>query len=467
MAPDRSVLLRELAELETTDEVLAEVTARCREIVGGLDAVRRIPGFRLFVADFGAASEAVRSSMFVTDSCKAVLAPPTVVVDAAFLLELETAFRSFDLSDSLLDSQYLRHDLELFGLVKRIRADRAGYLARLRRLARTERARDRAYVVETLTMVLLFFVAHEIGHLLDAVDERGYGTFLPPDAALEDRVANAVVRLCRHADEFDLHGFGLPGAGEVVDEASGIREKERELGREIEILKVNHEKWFDDETSADRQGEEILTAYLARVAARDPALADQYRYVAVKGLFAAALYTWYRDLLTFGEKLGMDGAPTSGSLMGRMMQDRETYVRAAALFGDVHRFTLLRAVLACEAILRGWTDFFDRPAGERTIRWSKERARQDAGRRWWQRIFVWRPDPEKADREVLREWWEKESLQRYYLLAILMNTAVKIAHLGCATGWMLDADRRRGTPQLFMMSFESLGAAVARLRTLA
>jgi hypothetical protein len=467
MAPDRDGLLRELGELDTVDEVLAEVAARCREIVGGLDAVRRIPDFRLFVADFGAASEALRASAFITDSARAILAPPTVVVDAAFLLELETAFRSFDLSDALLDSQYLRGDLELFGLVKRIRADRAGYLARLRRLARREHARDRAYVVETLTLVLLFFVAHEIGHLLDAVDARGYGTFLPPDAVLEGRVANAVVKLCRHADEFDHHGFGLPGAGQVVDEASGIREKERELGREIEILKVNHEAWFRDETSADRQGEEILTAYLAEVAARDPVLADQYRYVAVKGLFAAALYTWYRDLLTFGEKMGMQGAPDGRSLAIRMAQDRETYVRAASLFGDVHRFTLLRAVLACEAILRGWTDFFDRPVEARSIRWSETRARQDAGRRWWQRIFVWRPDPEEADREVLREWWEKESLQRYYLLAILMDTAVKIAHMGCATGWMLDADRRRGTPQPLVVSFESLSAAVDRLRDFA
>lgn len=468
MPPDREGLIRELAELETRDEVISEVAARCREVLGGLDAVRGIPGFRLFVADFGAASEAVRSSVFRTDSCKAVLTPPTVVVDAAFLLELETAFRSFDLSESLLDSQYLRGDQDLFGLVKRIRSDPAAYLARLRRLARVEHERDRAYVVETLTMVALFFVSHEIGHLQDAVDERSYTTFLDPGAPLETRVANAVVKLCRHAGEFHRHGFGLPGFEPVVEDTSEIRQRERELAGEIEVLKLNHTKWFEDETSADRRGEEILTGYLAQVARRDPLLANQYRYVAVKGLFVAALYSWYRDLLAFGEKMGMDGAPDSRSLVLRMTHERETYVRAASMFGDVHRFTLLRAVLASEAILRGWTDFFDRPEEERTIWWSKERAEQGAGRgrKWWERIFVWRPDPEEQDREVLQEWWEKESLQRYYLLCILIDTPNKIANMGCATGWMLEIDRRRGTPQLFMMTFYPVNAAVDRLREL-
>jgi len=50
------------------------------------------------------------------------------------------------------------------------------------------------------------------------------------------------------------------------------------------------------------------------------------------------------------------------------------------------------------------------------------------------------------------------------LLSIAMDTAVKIANVGCATAWMLDTDRRRGTAQMFVMQFESIGQAVARLR---
>jgi len=45
-----------------------------------------------------------------------------------------------------------------------------------------------------------------------------------------------------------------------------------------------------------------------------------------------------------------------------------------------------------------------------------------------------------------------------------MDTAVKIAYTGCSTAWMLDVDRARGTPQRFLMTFESIGSAVARLQ---
>ena len=47
-----------------------------------------------------------------------------------------------------------------------------------------------------------------------------------------------------------------------------------------------------------------------------------------------------------------------------------------------------------------------------------------------------------------------------------MDTAIKIANVGCATGWILDADRKRGTPQMFVMQYETIGQAVARLRRL-
>jgi hypothetical protein len=468
MAQRANQLIDELETIQTKDEILTEVSTKCREVLDKLEPLRTLRELKVFVTDFNAASDAVRSSVYHTDSLKAVFEPPTIIVNAAFLVELESAFRSFDLSESLLGSQYIRSDEDLFGLVKRIPQAPADYLARLRRLGQQESKRDRAYIVETLTMVALFFISHEIGHLLDAVDERSYATFLQPDAQLEHCVANAVIKLCRHADEFAKYGFDLPEAKKALDKSSEIREPEQELAKQIETLEVNHTKWFGDEVSADRQGTEILLGYLDGVARRDPFLADQYRYVTIKGLFTAALYSWYRDLLTFGQKMGMDGAPDSRTLMVRMMQERETYIRAASLFGEVHRFTLLRAVLAIEAIIRSGSDFFDRQDDSKTIWWSRERADRGSSpndtRKWWQKIFVWRPEQTGEDREVLREWWQKESLQGYYLLCIMMDTAVKIAYLGCATGWILEVDRKRGTPQLFMMDFESIGTAVRRLR---
>jgi len=96
--------------------------------------------------------------------------------------------------------------------------------------------------------------------------------------------------------------------------------------------------------------------------------------------------------------------------------------------------------------MRARSDYFDRD--DRTIWWTKP---EQDGEPWWRR-------------PVDETWWEKEALQRYWLLAILMDTAVKIAYTGCSTAWMLDVDRARGTPQRFLMTFESIGSAVARLQ---
>ena len=56
--------------------------------------------------------------------------------------------------------------------------------------------------------------------------------------------------------------------------------------------------------------------------------------------------------------------------------------------------------------------------------------------------------------------------QREILLRIHADTAIKVANVGSATGWMLEKDKERGTPQLFMMQFESIAQSVDRLRAL-
>lgn len=469
-------LINDLEKSQTKDEILIEVMRRYREVLDTFTPLRDLHELRVFLVDFNEASREIRSSLYYTDSCMIVLEPvPIIILNAAFILDLETAFRSFDLSESLLSSQYLRSDEDLYSLVRRIRLNGrirpnpSAYLTRLRELERQEGIHDRGYIIETLAMIALFFICHEIGHKLGGSGSSNYSTFLKIDAKLEDKVANAVIKLCRHTDEFVKYKFGLSGFERVVDKSSEIREQERKLSKEIEVSLIDrHKKWFDDEAGADKWATELLTGYLTETDQRDSFLADQYRYVAVKGLFVTALYTWYRDLLTFGEKMGFQRAPDGKTLSIEMMNNRETYIKAASLFGEDHRFTLLRAVLAIEAIIRSGSDFFDRQDDSKTIWWSRKDADRDRSpndtRKWWQKIFVWWSGQKSDNQEVVREWWLKESLQRYSLLSIMMDTAVKIAHLGCSTGWILEVDRIRGSEQIFMMEFEPIDKAVHRLR---
>jgi hypothetical protein len=420
------------------DAEVAELAYRCRALLGEAE---NVPELTLLVVDYDRGAELRETPLVHTDSCKVILDPPTVLVSERFLLELEAAVRSFGLARPLLGCQYLRSDEELFALAHRVRADLPGLLTRLRR-------RGDKDAEDALTRTLLFFVAHEVGHLYEDADERSYATFIQADAPLETRVANAAMKLCRHVDEFARYNFDLPLWDDTADPESDVRLRERELTSTEELARVRarHVRFFGDEVAADEAGVRILVEHLAHLAEDDEAVAMRAAALTVDGLFAAGVFSWYRDLLTFGEKLGTQRPPDSRTLASKMLEGRETYVHAASLFGDEHRFTLLRAALAAEAIMRSRSDYFDRD--DRTIWWTKP---EPNGEPWWRR------PPDAA-------WWEKQTLQRYWLLCILMDTAVKISYMGCTTAWVLEADRERGFDQLFFMTFESVASAVARLQ---
>jgi hypothetical protein len=231
---------------------------------------------------------------------------------------------------------------------------------------------------------------------------------------------------------------------------------EADLRKENEPLYATHTKWFADEISADKKGTDIVISYLNDVAGRDESAADYYQYSMVKALFVAAVYSWHKDLLTFCEKIGVGRLTNAQTLSLTMAEDRAHYINAASLFGDVHRCTLLRATLTIGSILK--------------VRPSKESS--DAT--LWQRLasvfnlLKAQPSKESSDgrseAEDLKGWRRSECAQRYYLLSILMDTAVKIAYIGCSTGWLKKVDEQRGSPQILVMFFESVGKAVERLR---
>jgi hypothetical protein len=98
-----------------------------------------------------------------------------------------------------------------------------------------------------------------------------------------------------------------------------------------------------------------------------------------------------------------------------------------------------------EALLRARTRWFDLPPEKRSIRSKHDDAKIG------------------ADSKARSEWWLSQSLQRYFLCCIAMDTAVKIAYMGCSTAWFVEMDAKRGSPQLFGMGFESIDKSMARL----
>lgn len=427
---------RVLAPLESTDPFLQRALTAMIPLIEGTEAADRLGRIQLYVVDYGRATPDVRKGRYFTHNCAALFDEQAILVNEAYLLEIEAAMRSFGLAGELLSVPYLRSDEDLFGLVDRIRPDPVRYVNRLRLLDRLPgREAAETEVVDSFAMLLIFLIGHELGHLNQGHDQRAFGAFVDQAALPETRLGNAVVKLARHARELTRLGFGLPGFEEVIDESSEVGSNEKHWREVLHDIQVNHQRWFTDEGDADDFATALVQEVLDRTAASDHLLTGL-----VNALFATAMYHWQRDLSVFMHKVDVGDLSSAQAFTVTMMKSREHYVYAAELFGEVHRFTLLRAILAINAWLhaRGVLQApLDRPV---------------------RRIepIIDRPP---LDTNVSSECWQRE-----YLLRIHVDTAVKIANHGSATGWVLEADKARGTQQVFMMHFESIRQSVDRLR---
>jgi hypothetical protein len=406
-----------LTPLETTDATLLQIRDEAARMLFASPTVVGMSDFAVYiVARFERLGPKDRKRL-ETDAAMALADEKAIIVNERFLHEAEIAVRAFGLAGTVFETPYLRSDEYIFDFVRRMTDHRERYLAYLRELADPEAERR---VVREAAMALVFFLAHELGHLEQGEDARPFGTFIRPDTPLETSLALATLKFAAHDKELSAAGFTL--GKKPPNEAPEIAAAAQRVIAELPPNDVfNQSVWFQRETAAD----EFATKILLECVASAPLPADDATpgyILAMRGLFAVSIASWHKDLLTFIEELaGTDIRPGAVALQASMVQGRDQYIRASSLFGATHRFTLLRAVLAMEQILRPHEGDGDKPPGH------------------------------------------ADAVHRYGLLAILMDTAVKLAFLGSATRWMLQKDDERGTPQLFMMKFFNLAEELASL----
>lgn len=208
------------------------------------------------------------------------------------------------------------------------------------------------------------------------------------------------------------------------------------MQKKIEHLHLLHTRKFQDEADADEIGKRIVLEHLAHAGVAEETNTCMCRLA--RGIFAVAMFTWHLDLRTFFRALGEEQISDMKHLSFIMARSRQHYIRAASLFGEDHRFTLLRAALLIEALLRARSNVFAKGSGP--IRLNGGEGAED----------------EKKLREVVA---------RYGLLCAMMDTAVKIAYVGASMAWLQEADNKRGSGQLLLMKFESVAEAMDRLKT--
>lgn len=436
----------ELAPLESTDPIVQAVAKNVRAAIKDSGVEQEIPNLKIYFPDFSKAKSEPTTMASYTSGCQSIL-PSIVVVNAGFLLDTEAAIRSFGLYDDLLNTPYLRNDACMFGLVKRIREDGNQWLHKLREFEQNRKSPQRSEIDE-LTLTVLFFCAHEIGHLKDGVDGGQFVALLNKAAPFEHRSANAAVKVRRHASEFDAYGFDLPGWKGAVDpqhEVFAVTEKLRLTVKEDDEKNAD---WFKKEISADSAAVNFMIHYL-----QDQA--PMRRWLLIRGLFAASLYAWYDDFLTFCEAMNVPRQGPKPMLSFELMKNPEIYIRAASLFGDVHRCTILRSTLAIQEILNA--DVNDGP---------KTKANDtflDRVSALWGNLFG-QDDADDADKDESNQFWKTQSARRHLLLAIHMDTVVKLAYIGASMPWMKEKEKERGSPQLMIIQYEAIDQSVKRLK---
>jgi len=435
MPTDEEKALAELREYKTEDHLLQEMLAAVWNIVEQSEIAAELE-FELLVGNLAQASPILQKSHYATSSCMALLNEHLLIVDEGFLIEMETAVRSFEIAEPLEGCPYVRSDEDLFRLTDRISADPYKSLVRMRKMTSHAPEKEQA-ISNTVTLTYLFFIGHELGHLLGGHDAANFTEFIEAGSPLEHQLANAVVKLRRHAEEFEDFGFDLPGFKPALTKGNEVEQTSAALQKQIERLHLNHTTWFQNEVNADAIGTQIVLEHLSALGSDDAA--NTYMYRIVRGVFAVALYSWYRDLRKFCRGLGIGWLSNAQSLTLAMCENREHYIHAASLFGNVHRFTLLRAERLIEAVINARSNVFDEGQGEA-------------------RLFG-----NKSPNDAFKL---REAVSRYYLLCIMMDTAVKIAYLGASTAWILEADLRRGTEQVLLMNFEPVDRAMRRLKEL-
>ena len=437
-----------LSEFQTKDRIIKEAASQARKIMEKFAASKVGKVVDFFVVDYNIAGAELLDKRYHTDSCKALIRGnerPVAICNVTILYEIEAAIRSF--LQPKLSQTYFTSDDRLFALVQDIGEDPHAYLKRIRShqpAGCTPEVMDKQ-IIQQMKLIMILFFGHELGHIKDGLSGRSFINMLPPDAPLEHRVTEAVVRLCRHAEEFDRLGFDLPGFSDVIDVNSNIRKVELGFRKRLSVAYENSLQWYKSEVLADEFANSLIIDYLASIERTSKIKALEEQHLFIGSLFFSSIYFWYKDLYQFTTKASDFPITNSMQLAVCMMRDRDQYIKAASLFGSVHRFLLLRSHLAIENVIEKRTDFFKLDPKKRTIWLTKEELEV------------------LGDEEAMLKTWHFSNLQKYYALAILMDTPVKFAHVGAATGWIKEIDKKRGTPQLLMMNFEPINVVMQRL----
>lgn len=397
---------------------------RILTVLGEYDVANR--EIELIIVDFRTAISE-NAKQYATDACIAIpddFQKPVILCNFAYLAEIEGVIRKFSFD--------IGNTAELRAFVRLVSSDPATTIARFREETQNQENRN----VQATELAFMFVLGHEVGHLLSGTRPAGIDERPLTESST---YREAILRLCKQADQFKKHNALLEGAGSVIDPFSAQRrfiEKYREENKTIDVL----DEIFRDEEVADAFGEDIAAKYfnfLANTAKRSVVDKETFRFAYF--VETLAIYFWHKALFSFVD-LYCEGQVLSLSTC--FMWEQSRFVSAANLFGKFHRNIYLRAFDMLATIVSQRSTYFDLP---------------------YESQFTVAPydvehSPDRGRNEDILTLYSVIQLGGF--LSELNDTPIKIAYFGCTLGWV--REERGGTVPFMLVKFYNYGEEIIR-----
>jgi hypothetical protein len=357
---------------------------------------------------------------------------PVVICNEAFLVELEAAIRIFEPGDRVMQEEKLVTFVRNVSnnperALKEIRADTS--------LSVASNQTDN-HIADHMRVLLLFLVSHEIGHVLSHDEVAG---FTPQTAATDERIEFAKANMCRHADEFNRNGFFLFGGSPDKQTWSDLMTKDDpELAARLRSLYSATSRAWDSEVQADRFAARTAQTYLETIDKANARLGAQEQQLFFETLFVASVYNWYRDLTAFADDACGGPFKNARAFQDCLTEDRRRYLQASRLFGETHRFMMVRSLQTLEGLLKG----------RRTSFWMAAPLRDGL-------------NEQQAD-EARRSLGLLAARYRFELLTNLQDTPLKLSMAGCEEGFVTKLLVPGGKITFILYRLEDEIAAVER-----
>lgn len=354
-----------------------------------------------------------------------------ILCNVEFLREAEIVIRGFE------DGTVIYRDVKMFDFIKTVLSKRKEnkYITYLRHEDTIEK---KSHIEMHLTLFMYFVISHELGHIVNGDQENNY-QMLPLKKApkgLEKTEIFKTINICRHAKDINQEGIQFDA---IFSDPTQNEKLLNEYTNKFPVEQKIIEEYFINETKADEFAEKVMVSYYDKQFKIDYYQGVEKLHIFLQSMFAYGLYQWFLDLYKFSINQCYIEPDNIKNIYFCLISQQKKYLDSAQIFGETHRFILLRVISLFKVLLNEKTDVLKSPQ---------------------KYLFSINDLMKLSKKEQSFMIWMSGNLQKYMILSAVTDAAVKLSAVGCGYAWRKSVG---GGTRILMVDLYSLEDEMARL----